>query len=599
MPGSVEPGQTTTEQRASRRLDGRTLAVAVLVPASFFLALELLLALSGVRPALYEQDPYVGFVSKVPLFVDSNEVGTLTTARNKRRLFNAQSFAASKPQETYRIFCIGGSTTYGRPYDDATSFCGWLRQLLPAIDSSRRWEVVNAGGVSYASYRSALVMEELNRYQPDLYIIYSGHNEFLERRTYSGLIATPPAIRGLAASASRTRIYSAMRLGLHALRSPPDRDGDQPTRLAEEVETLLDGSIGPDAYERDDALRSQVLAHYRFNLARMVDIAHAAGAAAILVTPASNLRDSSPFKSQHRANLAPAELARWQQLYERAEQNWRQGEVEASRVALEASLDIDDRYAGAHYLHGRLLLARRETQEAAAAFARARDEDVCPLRALAPAAALVREVALARDTPYVDFARWAESQAPDGIPGDDLFLDHVHPTISTHRQLALELVAAMRDAGIVAATASWNAELVARITERVETTIDDRQHGRALLNLSKVLGWAGKLEEAGRLAVKAVGIAPELAEAHYQAGLTAQLNHQLEEAIGHYRRALELAPEVATAHGNLAAALEESGSTLQAILHYRRAIALLGTDASPYRQQLVATLERLGATPDG
>ncbi len=236
----------------------------------------------------------------------------LATAANKRRLFNDQSFAKAKPRGTYRIFCLGGSTTHGRPYDDATSFCGWLRELLPAVDASRRWEVINAGGVSYASYRSALLMEELALYEPDLFVIYSGHNEFLEERTYQGIIATPPAVRGLAALAGRTRLYSALRKALRALRSRGDTAAGDRSLLASEVRTRLDASVGPDAYERDEALATQVLDHYRFNLARMTDIARAAGARAVFITPASNLRHSSPFKSQHRDGLSTTDLESWQ-----------------------------------------------------------------------------------------------------------------------------------------------------------------------------------------------------------------------------------------------------------------------------------------------
>ena len=48
--------------------------------------------------------------------------------------------------------------------------------------------MINAGGISYASYRVAVVIKELARYEPDLFIIYTGHNEFLEERTYRTLI---------------------------------------------------------------------------------------------------------------------------------------------------------------------------------------------------------------------------------------------------------------------------------------------------------------------------------------------------------------------------------------------------------------------------
>ena len=596
-----------TRRKGRRPADWRNLLVAVLVPAAFFAALELGLALFGVEPVRYREDPYVGFAATAPLFVaETGPAGavTWTTAANKRRLFNEQRFAGEKPRGTYRIFCVGGSTTYGRPYDDATSFCGWLRELLPAVDDSRRWEVINAGGVSYASYRSALLMEELARHEPDLFIIYSGHNEFLEKRTYGGLIATPPAVRGLAAWASRTRIWAAMRAGLRRVRPASDPAADPgtvsgtggPSLLAAEVSTLLDASIGPDAYERDDAQRDRVLAHYRFNLARMADIAAAVGARAVLVTPASNLRRSSPFKSQHRDGLSQPELDRWGAAWERAASA---GDPAAALAAADAALAIDDRYAEAHYLRGSLLYGLGRYAEAATAFERARDEDVCPLRALGPAAEIVRQVAAERGVPVVDFARFVAARAPHGIPGEESFLDHVHPTIEVHRLLALELLAALRAARIVAPGATWSEATIAAVRHRVEGRLDVEAHGRALLNLSKVLGWAGKLEDSRRLAERAVATAPELPEVHYQAGLTAQLTGRLDEAVAHYRRSLELAPRAATTHGNLAAALEAQGSTLQAILHYRQAIALLPTGESAYKKQLEDTLVRLGATPGG
>ena len=90
----------------------------------------------------------------------------LATAANKKDVFNVQAFSARKKANTYRIFCLGGSTTFGRPYDDRTSFAGWLRAFLAAADPSRTWEVINAGGISYASYRVAALMDELSRYEP-------------------------------------------------------------------------------------------------------------------------------------------------------------------------------------------------------------------------------------------------------------------------------------------------------------------------------------------------------------------------------------------------------------------------------------------------
>ncbi|MGH7199308.1 MAG: SGNH/GDSL hydrolase family protein [Planctomycetaceae bacterium] len=273
----------------------KKLGFSLLTTFAVFVTLELVLALFGVRPLLYDEDPYVGFASYVPLFeeqTDSAGQAVMATAPNKLTWFNEQRFLRDKPAGTYRIFCLGGSTTYGRPYDDATSFSGWLREFLAEADPSRRWEVINAGGISYASYRVAKLLEEdLVEYGPDLIIIYSGHNEFLERRTYAGVIETPSAVRNVGGLVGRSRTYTALKRLTDAVRDrPSERD-----ELSSEVRSILDDTIGPEAYHRDEELRRQVVAHYRFNLHRMIDIARASGSEVVLVTPASNLRSCSPF----------------------------------------------------------------------------------------------------------------------------------------------------------------------------------------------------------------------------------------------------------------------------------------------------------------
>ena len=575
----------------------KKLLFSLLAVALFFGAIELVLMAAGVEPLAYDEDPYVGFSSVVPHFVERTLAGgteVLETAPNKLRLFHLQRFARAKGAGVTRIFCLGGSTTYGRPYGDATSFCGWLREFLPAADPSRGWEVVNAGGISYASYRVALLMEELIPYQGDLFIVYSGHNEFLEERTYRDLIASPRAVRGLGALAGRTRIFTAGRRLLDRWRPPAAETAGKPaTVLDDEVRTLLDASVGPDAYHRDDALEEKVLAHYRFSLARMVDMARSAGAEVVLVTPASNLRHCSPFKSEPTEGLDAATRKRWQALYDAAAEAHAAGRWDAALEALEEASAIDDRHAGAHYLRGRVLDALGRYGEAKRAFERARDEDVCPLRTLSPMRRIVAEVAAERRVPLVDFVALVESLSPQGIPGENLFLDHVHPTIEGNRLLALDLLTTLARQGFVRPGPGWGEGAVRRVTDRVVGRLDPSSQGLALSNLSRVLGWAGKLEEAYKLSLQAVELAPGLAEVHHQAGLCAHLVGHLDQAVAHYRKAIELDPSTATAHSNLAVILDEAGRDREAAVHYRRAIALLGEKNAAYRERLRQALAKL------
>src|SRR6476661_3435269 len=118
------------------------LLLAVASPLIAFSLCEGILSLAGVRPLSLTEDPYVGFASTQPLFVETKtESGEKRMVTNPAKLphFNLQSFPAKKAPGTFRIFSVGGSTAYGHPWRDPVSFSGWLRELLPKADPGRNW----------------------------------------------------------------------------------------------------------------------------------------------------------------------------------------------------------------------------------------------------------------------------------------------------------------------------------------------------------------------------------------------------------------------------------------------------------------------------
>ena len=546
-----------------------------------FLALEGILALTGVQPIMHREDPFVGFAGNIPLFAtdtDATGLTVLITAANKLTFFNRQEFPRDKPAGTYRLFCLGGSTTYGRPHDDATSFAGWLRELLPVADPSQRWEVINAGGISYASYRVTLVMEELCRYEPDLFVIYTGHNEFLEERTYGEILDTPASLQATRALASRTRVYAALSR-LIGGGGAPRAGGESRQLLPEEVDVLLDRSIGPMDYTRDDVQRRRTVNHFRFNLDRMIELARSAGAEVLLVNPAANLRDCAPFKSefsdasgfQQRQALASA-LAE-------ARQALATGQPAAALAILDRAAGGENRHAHLHYLRGQALWSLERRADAAEAFVRARDEDVCPLRALSALQGIVAEVAAARNALLVDFARTVARHSPQGVPGEEIFLDHVHPTIAGHRLLAEEIIDALTAAGIVQPTGRWGRAAIDSVGEIVTCRLDREKAGQALLNLARVIGWAGKKEEAYRLARRGLELVPDDAVGLGQAGTYARHIGKLDEAEAYFLRALAIDRDDAGAHNGIGLVLRDRGQLEEAIASFQRALELGGEDA--------------------
>lgn len=576
----------------------------LLVSGVFFLACECLLVIAGVEPALNDADPFVGFESSIPLFVEQTQHGReyLQTAANKLRYFNPQQFPKHKLDNTCRVFCVGGSTTFGRPYDDRTSFPGWLRELLPLADSSKHWEVINAGGISYASYRVANVVDELANYSPDLVVIYTGHNEFLEERSYGDLKASRPLLRGFTAPLFRTRSYSFAHRVLKSGLFP----GQGRSILPAEVDAILDHSVGPEDYVRDDVLRSRVNEHFEFNLDRMIRVARSAGAEVVLVTPAANMKDFSPFKSEHAETLTADQRGQYASWVDAADAFEAEGQVDQALNALESAMQIDSSRADLHFRRGRLLFQGEQFVEARAAFQQAIENDICPLRASSAIQRSVEQAALEHHVPLVDFDRILQNAClvthGHHSPGHEYFLDHVHPTASAHRLLALSIVQAMTLSGNVVPDPSWGEEAIASASRRVESRIDAELYARALTNLAQVLSWAGKQREAGPLAQRAVQLRStanlrEDPESMFYAAVHHATSGNDEQALALLARVVELEPDNAEARWRLATLLYDQGRFTAALPHFQAAVRADASNAYTF-QMLGLTFSKLNQHDD-
>ncbi len=552
MSDSNQPLRSGTRRKRNLSLR-KKLCFSLFVTIGFFAILEASLAALGVSRETDSVDPFVGFVDQIPLMqvrVNASNEAIVSTAANKLVWFNWQSFPKQKPAHTKRIFCLGGSTTYGRPYRDLTSYSGWLREFFavdPPADGSHdvaggapRWEVINAGGVSYASYRVAAVMEELAQYDPDLFIVYTAHNEFLERRTYADMFDTPPLRLRIDMALRSSRTWSVVQQFVNRVRQPPSANPKE--MLAAEVDEMLNSSIGPTQYHRDDTWRANVLHHYETNLRRMVTIARSAGAEIMFITPASNEKDCSPFKSEHRQGIAEEEINRFDSSIELANNRIASGDLEGALENFQSAVAIDDRHSSLHYQMGRLLLRMGRQAEARQSLSQAIDEDVCPLRAVTEMSETVRRVARQENVPLVDFeaklrAKCLAEQKHDSF-GGEYFLDHVHPTIDVHRQLALWIIEAMKQLAVTHPRNLTDAE-IDRVEQRIRGKIDGHELGVAFRNLAKVLHWAGKFEEAAPRARDALQLIEDDPESRFVLADCLTIMGRTSEAFDEYEKLFE------------------------------------------------------------
>lgn len=416
---------------------------AVFAGLSLFAAFEVVCLLAGWGKPTDYPDPYVGFSEIHPLFVMDEGGEKYVIPRSRRGFFKPESFPVKKGPNTFRIFCLGGSTVQGRPYSTQTSFTKWLQLSLAAGDPSTNWEVVNCGGISYASYRLAPILRECRQYEPDLFILCTGHNEFLEERTYGHIKHAPRAIAGPARLLSRLRTVTLLREGVNRLTGRGDGVPGKRARMKSEVDALLDYRNGLKPYHRDPEFRKGVVEHFAFNLRRMIDMAEADGVPVVLVLPPSNLRDQPPFKSQHTAGLSPAERAQWKELTAESRSLYR-SDLERAAELLERAAKIDPLHAATHYELGRCYdalwtssLSSARLEQARREYWRALDLDVCPLRVIPPLRDAMRQVARETGTPLLDVHALLEGDCPGGILDSTFLVDHIHPSpLVGHRKIA-------------------------------------------------------------------------------------------------------------------------------------------------------------------
>ncbi len=496
----------------------------------------------------------------------------MVTHPDKLELFPHQSFTKTKSANVFRAFCVGGSTTHGRPYSHPTSFCSWLEDFLNYVDRKHKWEVINAGGVSYASYRIALLMEELIQYEPDLVVVYTGHNEFLERRTYSKILRLPKVLRDLGTLASKLRIYSLLNEVIGYRGTGKGKPG-YVHKLSKEVDTILDQTIGPEDYVRDDEQKKDIVTHFRINLTRIIKLARSVDSKVILVTPASKLRHEAPFKSQHRDDIGQSALQEWERNFESALEWVRRKEFKAALNPILNAETLDPRYAHTFALKGDILFALERYGEANVAYRRAIDEDVCPLRAITPLRTSVIDIGREMKVPVVDFDSILSERSPEGITGEEMFLDHVHPTIEGHKILALEIMDEVIKSELVRTPRPMTEGGIESIEQIKMSQVDREVHAEALVNLAMLANWGGKFRKGRTLALRAIDLDREYAGAYYQAGLsTMKIGEHVEEAITYFKKSISMGPFPYDVYVDLGEAYMALGKHIEARKSYLLAI---------------------------
>ncbi len=366
---------------------------------------------------------------------------------NLRRLRGAdkpfalwREFVQPKPANGFRVFFLGESSVQGFPHTPNAAAPAFLELMLQDAWPDRSVEVINCGVAAINSFSLRQWAVEVLDYQPDLLVVYAGHNEFYG--------APGPGSSG---SLGTNRCAILFNLALREL------------RLAQAVEDLVNLVRAPPASGRAGGLmavlaQGQLIAldsstyrgcraNFRANLEDIARAAREAKVPLVLCSLVSNEKDLVPMTSLHRQGLTPEQQKTWQAHFDAglaADKAWE----------WRRAIDIYQEAARIDDTHAELIYRLAQTQEhlgaydeARSLYRRARDLDALRFRATAEFSDVIRDVADRDQTLFVDVLPHFESASPQGLIGYNLMTDHLHPTIEGHYLLAKTVCTAL---------ANWN-----------------------------------------------------------------------------------------------------------------------------------------------
>lgn len=374
-------------------------SVLILIPILIFLMLEF-----GLRIFNYGND--LSLFLKSENYPGYMEINRDVNLRYFTKLGNTSPtddiFLINKPDTCYRVFVFGGSTTRGFPYQAGTAFPRILYYRLQDAFPQKRIEVINLSASAINSYSYIDMIDEVLDSKPDAILLYGGHNEYYGALGIGSVENGGNArwIKKLRLKLGKLRTFQLVQNMITGVASAFSGTNDKADA------TLMERIVKDKDIPMNSSLFMDGVIQFDKNLDEFVRKAKDKNIPVILSELVSNIKDQVPLDS-----------------------NLETGNSEAIEVFNKA----------------KSLEEQGQIAEAKKLYYQAKDLDAIRFRAPEAFNDVISNISKKYQLPVVPMKRYFEDASANGLIGDRLMIDHLHPTIDGYFLMADAFFNEMKD----------------------------------------------------------------------------------------------------------------------------------------------------------
>jgi lysophospholipase L1-like esterase len=372
--------------------------ILIAIPIIFFILLEIGLRIFSYG---YNNEQWIE-VSEGKLILNPEIARRYFHKTHSLPYSNQEVFDAIKQKNSFRIFVMGESSAAGFPFAPLGSFSRYLQQRLELVYPESKIEVVNLGITAINTYTIRDLFPGVLEMSPDLIIIYTGHNEYYGALGVGSMesFGTSRNIINLGLWLSRFKTFEFLTdiiRNISGWISPSD--------LVNQDATLMERMVSEQQIAFESKLYKDGIEQFRNNIHEILELAKEKNVKILLSTLTCNTLDQQPFVSLKTETYPPAK-----EIFEKA----------------------------------KLELSNRQISTADSLFTYAKELDALRFRAPEAINNIIKEYSIIFSIPIVDIDSVLRSKSPNGIVGDNLMTDHLHPTLEGYQLMGKAFFESMK-----------------------------------------------------------------------------------------------------------------------------------------------------------